>query len=269
MILDQQIAVLGRILGKAGDNLSHGFQNAGEGRMAAYLRVGIQLQRHEIEGNTLMQKGPQHLERISSATMPHEIAGNDTGQFPDGAVRAMGLVAREEGPAEQQPGKVGHDLPDTVGHGIAGRGQRIGQGVGIELRLLLNACRRFGQGRCSVDAPFLKGDKTGAQIALLIHPDADAPLLCQQNGFPVQRPPVAHQHDICCPVFFHAAADPERPFVDVSPPEADIAGGRPEDPVAAAGNNLADPAAVLFQRFSQLVEEGAVRPLQKKKTAYT
>ena len=261
MILDQQIAVLGRILGKAGDNLSHGFQNAGEGRVAAYLRVGIQLQRHEIEGNMLMQKGSQHLERVSSATMPHEIAGNDAGQFSDGAVRAMGLVARKEGPAEQQPGKVGHNLPDTVGHGIAGRRQRVGQGVGIVLRLLLNACRCLGQGGSSVDAPFLKSDKTGAQIALLIYPDADAPLLCEENCFPVQRPPVAHQNNICRPIFFHAAADPERPFVDMPPPEADIAGGRPEDPVAAAGNNLADPAAALLQGFSQPVEEGAVRPL--------
>ena len=173
----------------------------------------------------------------------------------------MGLIAREKRPAEQKPGKMLDDLPDTIALGVACCGKPIGIVRLVRPGSLPDLLPGLRQRGCAVDPAFFQRDEAGTQVAFLIDPDPDAPLPCQQDGLTVQGTPVPHQDDVRRMVLRHALTDPEGPFVIMAPPEADIAQPWPEDPFAAVGYNFAYPAAMFFKFFAQAIEKRPIRAL--------
>ena len=72
-----------------------------------------------------------------------------------------------------------------------------GCGVGTELlRQCSNPAGRFRQSRTPVDPELLKCRIGVAQIALFVHPNANAQRIGQANGFPMHRAPVTVDTDI-------------------------------------------------------------------------
>ena len=197
--------------GKGSQHAGDGFLHPAVGRIAANLRVGVELEGKEEVGRMRTVRGPKGLSGTLSPCGAAQHTQKPAPDFPAGALGAVCLKAPEKRPEKDGSRIMGDGPPCLDGLGIADfPGFRNVRASGGKFRHAFSGVRQGGK---AVHAALFHCDIIRTQIPFLIGPNADTPDFGQQDGFPVQWPPVPEYMKIrhLFPVHDHIPLTGQRP----------------------------------------------------------
>ncbi len=251
----------GGALRKRGQHAGNGLLHAAVGRIAAHLGIGIKLEGKKKIRRTGAVRGAKSLSGTLSSCGTAQHTQKPAPDLTAGALRTMGLEMPEQRPEKDGSRIMGNSPPGLDCLGIA---EFLGFGnvrtMGGKFRHAFSGVRQGGK---TVHTALFHSDIVRAQIAFFIGPYPDAPDSGQQNGFPVQGPPVSENMQIRHLFFIHEPGDPCAPDRGFFPKQTGVRPG-PVHHVAAAAVDADDPIPLPGQRPSQPPKKGTVRPLKKE-----
>ena len=206
-------------------------------------------------------RGPKSLSGTPSACGAAQHTQKPAPDFPAGALGAVCLKVPEKRPEKDGSRIMGDGPPCLDGLGIADfPGFRNVRASGGKFRHAFSGVRQGGK---AVHAALFHCNIIRAQIPFLIGPDPDTPDFGQQDGFPVQWPPVPEYMKIRHLFPVHEPGNPCTPDRGLFPEQPGVGPG-PVHHVAAAAVDADDHIPPPCQCPPQPSEKGTVRPLKKE-----
>ena len=183
VIADEDMGIRRGASGKGSQHAGDGLLHAAVGRIAADLRVGVELEGKEEVGRMRTVRGPKGLSGTFSPCGAAQHTQKPAPDFPAGALWAVCLKAPEKRPEKDGSRIMGDGPPCLDGLGIADfLGFRNVRASGGKFRHAFPCVRQGGK---AVHAALFHCDIVRAQIPFLIGPNTDAPDFGQQDGFAV------------------------------------------------------------------------------------
>ena len=182
-------------------------------------------------------RGPKGLRGTPSPCGTAQHAQKPAPDLTAGALWTVGLKMPEQRPEKDGARIMGDGPPCLDGLRIADfPGFRNVRASGGKFHHAFSGVRQGGK---AVHAALFHCDVVRSQIPFLIGPDPDAPDFGQQNGFPVQGPPVPEDMQVRYLFFIHESGDPGAPASGLFPEQTGMGPG-PVHHVAATAVDADD-----------------------------
>ena len=256
---DEDMGIRMGASGKGSQDAGDGFLHPAVVRIAANLRVGVELEGKEEVRRMRAVRGPKGLSGTPSACGAAQPTQQPAPHVPAGALWAVCLKVPEKRPEKDGSRIMGDGPPCLDGLGIADfPGFWNVRASGGKFRHAFSGVRQGGK---AVHAALFHWNIIRAQIPFLIGPNTDAPDFGQQDGLAVQWPPVPADMQLRLLFLIHESGSPFAPDRGLFPEQPGVGPG-PVHHVAAAAVDADDRIPSPCQCPPQPSEKGTVRHLK-------